>query len=112
MTRSGYGVRGDLSRRGPPGRGTIGDVVTPMHIEQEVRQFIADNLSLSDDAFDLDANASLTQTGLLDSMGVLELIMFLEERFGVSIPNEEALLENLDSVQRIGVFVGAKLRVN
>ena len=84
-------------------------VVTPNEIEQAVRRFVADNFSLSDDAYEFDAGASLTQTGLLDSMGVLELIFFLETRFDVSISYEEALPENLDSVERIVSFVGDKL---
>ena len=91
-------------------RDRINGVATSHEIELEVRRFVADNFSLSADAGDLDASVSLTETGLLDSMGILELIMFLEERFGVTISNEEALPENLDSVERIVVFVGAKLR--
>ena len=72
-------------------------------IERDVRAFIADNFILDADA--LAADASLTQSGVLDSMGVLELIMFLEERFGLSVPDDEALPENLDSIERITRYV-------
>ena len=72
-------------------------------LERDVRAFISDNFILDGD--DLAGDASLTQQGVLDSMGVLELIMFVEERFGVKIPDEDTLPENLDSVDRIVRYV-------
>ena len=75
-------------------------------LERDVRGFITDNFILDGD--DLAGDASLTQQGVLDSMGVLELIMFVEERFGVKIPDEDTLPENLDSVDRIVLYVAAR----
>jgi acyl carrier protein len=48
------------------------------------------------------------QAGIIDSTGVLELIMFLEEQFGIKVADEEMTPENLDSVDRIVAFVGRK----
>ena len=76
-------------------------------LERDVRGFITDNFILDGD--DLAGDASLTQQGVLDSMGVLELIMFVEERFGVKIPDEDTLPENLDSVDRIVRYVQGRL---
>ena len=76
-------------------------------LERDVRGFITDNFILDGD--DLAGDASLTQQGVLDSMGVLELIMFVEERFGVKIPDEDTLPENLDSVDRIVRYVEGRL---
>jgi acyl carrier protein len=78
-------------------------------IDRDVRQFLADNFILDDGGAGLDADESLTQAGVLDSMGVLELIMFIEERFGVSIPDEDTLPENLDGVTRIVAYVSRRL---
>ena len=78
-------------------------------IEREVREFISENFIL--DADELADDASLTQSGVLDSMGVLELIMFLEEKFGLQVPDEEALPENLDSIDRIVRYVSGRLAV-
>lgn len=79
-----------------------------MHqIEHEVRGFIHENFILEHD--ELASDASLTQNGVLDSMGVLELIMFLEQRFGLQIPDDHALPENLDSVERIVRYVSTRL---
>lgn len=76
-------------------------------LERDVRGFIAENFILDGDV--LAGDASLTQQGVLDSMGVLELIMFLEQRFGVKVPDEDTLPENLDSVERIVRYVQGRL---
>jgi acyl carrier protein len=76
-------------------------------IEREVRAFIHDNFIL--DGESLDGDASLTRHGVLDSMGVLELIMFIEERYGLEVPDEDTLPENLDSVDRIVRYVRGRL---
>ena len=83
-----------------------GTVVGMDELERDVRAFISDNFILDGD--DLAGDASLTQQGVLDSMGVLELIMFVEERFGVKVPDEDTLPENLDSVDRIVRYVRSR----
>ena len=84
----------------------IADMVS---IEQEVRQFLADNFILDGGGAGLTPDESLTQTGVLDSMGVLELIMFIEERFGVAVPEEDTLPENLDSLGSIAAYLRRRL---
>jgi acyl carrier protein len=76
-------------------------------VERDVREFISENYIL--DGQDLAADASLTSHGVLDSMGILELIMFIEERFSVKVPDEDTLPENLDSVERIVRYVEGRL---
>ena len=76
-------------------------------VERDVREFISENYIL--DRQVLAADASLTNHGVLDSMGVLELIMFIEERFSVKVPDEDTLPENLDSVERIVRYVQQRL---
>ena len=68
-------------------------------IERDVRVFISENFILDGEV--LEGDASLTGEGVLDSMGVLELIMFVEERFGFKVPDEDTLPENFDSIDRI-----------
>ena len=78
-------------------------------IEQDVREFISENFIL--DGEQLEADASLTRRGVLDSMGVLELIMFVEERFGVKVPDEDTVPENFDSIERIVRYLRERLAV-
>ncbi len=47
-------------------------------------------------------------TGLLDSFGLLALLNFIEERFGVAIPHEEVVADNFRSVSALAAFVDSK----
>jgi acyl carrier protein len=78
-------------------------------IERDVREFLRDNFILDSSDGQLPGDASLTQGGVIDSMGVLELIMFIEERYGLTVPDEDTLPENLDSVDRIVRYVHGRL---
>ena len=44
----------------------------------------------------------------MDSTGVMEVIHFLEEEFGITVEDEEMVPENLDSVDNIVAFVNRK----
>lgn len=77
-------------------------------MESEIRTFIADNFLLGDDVQNLPGSASLIDAGIIDSTGVLELVGFLEDRYGIRIADHELLPENLDSIDNVIRFVGSK----
>lgn len=76
---------------------------------QSIRTFLARNFLLSDEPLPVGDDDSLMDHGIVDSTGVLELILFLEETFGVTVPDHEAVPRNLDSVARIAAFVDRRL---
>jgi acyl carrier protein len=78
-----------------------------MALEEEIRLFIAENFIVSESL--LSNEDSLTQTGIIDSLGVLELVAFLEKRFSVHVTEAETLPENLDSVNNIVRYIEGKL---
>lgn len=78
-------------------------------IRDRVRGYILENLMFSDDASQLPDDASLLDRGIIDSTGVLEVVMFLEDGFGVKVRDSDLLPENFDSVARISDFV-ARMR--
>ena len=55
------------------------------------------------------SDQSFLENGIIDSTGVLELVAFLEQRFGITVADRELLPENLDSVQNASAFVTRKL---
>ena len=73
-----------------------------------VREFIIANLLFGEDA-GLDDDTSFLDSGIIDSTGVLELIMFLESTYAVKVAPEEMLPENLDSINRVARFLTRKL---
>jgi len=77
-------------------------------VRQEIRDYILSNYLFSTDGSLLDDSVSLMQTGVIDSTGVLELIMFLNEHFSIEIADEEMVPDNLDSVDNIVAFIARK----
>jgi len=78
-----------------------------MDYSKEVREFVVKNFLL-DDAGALQDDTSFLDSGIVDSTGMLELIMFLENRYRIKIEPEEMLPENLDSIKRVVEFLGKK----
>ena len=77
-------------------------------VESDLRAFIADNFMYGGDASALAHTRSLIEEGLIDSTGVLELVSFLEEKFGLEIGDGEIVPANLDSIANIVTFVVCK----
>ncbi len=77
-----------------------------MNVKSDVEQFIRTNFFY--EGATLDPEASFLETGVIDSTGVLELVAFLEEKYGVKIADEDLTPENLDSLSRIEKFVERK----
>jgi len=75
-----------------------------------LRSYILENYLFTDDQGELKNGESFLESKILDSMGILELIHFLEEEFGVKTADEEMIPENLDSIDRLIGFIERKTR--
>ena len=73
----------------------------------QVQQFIVDNF-LFGDSSQLDTDTSFLNESIIDSTGILELIMFLEETFDIHVEDQELIPENLDSLNNIEQFIKTK----
>ena len=80
-----------------------------MTLQERVRQFIIENFYVSDPS-ELTDDASLITGGWVDSTGMLELISFLEEEYGITITDQETTPENLESIERMAAFIARKQR--
>ncbi len=76
--------------------------------EKEIRKFVVDNFLFGQDDSRLGDADSFLEHGIIDSTGVLELVSFLETRFGMKIADAELLPENLDSIDGVAGFVRRK----
>lgn len=79
-----------------------------MDTKQKIRKYVLDNYLFTDDESALGDDDSFLEKGIIDSTGILEIIYFLEDEFGVAMSDEEMTPENLDSVTRIADFVERK----
>ena len=80
-----------------------------MDVKETIREFIADQFLKGGGVTTISDEASFLEEGIIDSVGVLELVAFIEETFGLRVEDEELIPENLDSVDRLVVFVRSKL---
>jgi len=76
--------------------------------EQLLRNFILENYLFTDDQSELNNADSFLETGILDSMGILELIYFLEEELSIKVAQNEMIPENLDSIDNLLAFIEKK----
>jgi len=73
-------------------------------LRTDLRRFVTSNFLFDDDAT-LDDGASLLESGLIDSTGVLELVTHLESTLGVAFDDRDLVAANFDSIDRIVDFV-------
>ncbi len=79
-----------------------------MDVAQQVRDDIVENFLFgSEDG--LDDAQSLLESGVVDSTGVLELVIFLQDAFRIEVSDEDLVPENLDSISNIVSFVSRRL---
>jgi len=75
---------------------------------QLVREFIVqDFLFGRDNGFA--SGESFLESGMIDSTGILQLVAFIEQTFGIKVEDAELVPENLDSLDNIGRLLGSKL---
>lgn len=81
-----------------------------MQITNALREFITSNYYVPPDTR-LDEIESFLGRGILDSTGVLELVTFVEQSFGVSVADDELVPANFDSLEALAAFVRRKMEV-
>lgn len=78
-----------------------------MQPKSEIRNFIMENFLYGQDN-GLGDDVSFLQKGLMDSTGILELVSFIEEKYGISIDDEELIPDNFDSLNKLSAFITSK----
>ena len=77
-----------------------------MSARDRVRRFIQESFLVDDFSDD----QSFLGTGLIDSLGVAQLVAFVEAEFAMKVAETELVPENFDSVARVAAFVQARAR--
>ena len=80
-----------------------------MDIKEKIKTFIVKNFLKGDESKTFDNDTSFLQEGIIDSVGVMELVAFLETTFSFRVEDEEIIPANLDSVNQLVVYVQSKL---
>lgn len=77
-------------------------------MEERIRQFIIDTFAVDGQSGALTADTPLIESGIMDSMGVVEVVEFLEDEFGIEVDDDEIVPENMNSIGGLVQFVAAK----
>ena len=76
-------------------------------LKGQIRSFIVDNFLFGDDD-GLNDQISFLDSGIVDSMGILEIVNFINEEFQVTVADEDLLPENLDSIDNITNYLSTR----
>jgi acyl carrier protein len=80
---------------------------TTVDIERDIRSFVIEQF-LAGNASKLRADGSLLGD-VIDSMGVIALVSYLQEHFGITVEDDEVLPSNLDTISNLVAYVSKKL---
>ena len=79
-----------------------------MSVSADIEQFILSELTQGRGITEIDPQENLLSKGIVDSHGVMELVGFLEERYGITVGDEDLSPENFESLASIEAFVQRK----
>lgn len=77
--------------------------ITKEQIQQELLEFLCRQFFV--DLEDIEIDKSLVDTGIIDSMGLIEIATYIQKEYGFKVTNDEMNRENFGSVIRIVDFI-------
>ncbi len=79
-----------------------------MNIKSEIRKYIIENFLYGNDDNTLNDDVSFLENGIIDSTGVLELVSFVQEAFGIKVKDDELIPNNFDSLSKLEAYIVSK----
>ncbi|NNE67916.1 MAG: acyl carrier protein [Pyrinomonadaceae bacterium] len=77
-------------------------------MKQQIRDFVQKTLIGDLKAGELSTSENLLGGGLIDSLGVMQLIAFVEDEFDLSIPTKDMVIENFESIDAVCGYIGRR----
>lgn len=79
-----------------------------METKSKLREFITENFLFGSDEDRFKDEDSFLDNGIIDSTGVLELVSYIEEEFGLEVKDEELIPDNFDSLNKLVTYIENK----
>jgi acyl carrier protein len=79
-----------------------------MTTEHKLWTFITEELNWDGDPAELTPDYPLIDGHVVDSMGIVHMVSFIEDEFGIRVPDDEVLPDNFETIRRLTDFVEAK----
>lgn len=83
-----------------------------MDTREQIRNYVTDNLLFNQNSYQLNDDTSFLDEGIVDSTGVVELVLFVEENFGLTVEDSEIVPDNFDSVNRLAAYIQTKQKAH
>ena len=78
------------------------------NIREEIRQYILSQFLPGERSTNLQDDTPLLTSGIVDSLGMLRMIGFIEQRFGIEVDAHDATVDNFERIQEIADFIESK----
>lgn len=79
-----------------------------MNNEEIIKKFIVEEIISDNNIANLGHDDSLIEAGVIDSLGIMKLLVFLNEKFSINIEDEEVIPENFETIQAITSMIESK----
>jgi acyl carrier protein len=76
-------------------------------ILETIKAYVVENFLFGDDTR-ICPETDFLENGILDSTGVLELVGFLEEKFGIRVEDDELVPDNMNSIEKVTLYISRK----
>ncbi|SYX83429.1 acyl carrier protein [Paenibacillus alvei] len=82
-----------------------------MNYQNEIRNFIHQNLSISEDNIEFSDDDNFFKLGFVNSLFAMKLVNFVEQKFGIEVENEDMDLKNFSTVNNLMALIHKKVNV-
>jgi len=83
-----------------------------LKIENQIKDFISSEIIDDDGNLELDNTTMLIDSGIIDSMGIMKLLTYLEDTFSITIDGDELVPENFETIDAICSLVDKAASMN
>jgi acyl carrier protein len=80
-----------------------------MNVMEELEKFVVNELAVEQDKKSITPDEDLLMQGVIDSMGVLKLSSFIEEKFGIKVTDIDMVPENFQNLEKLTEFISSKM---
>ena len=81
------------------------EIMNKENIEQVIKEYLLENFLFGYEENEISEKSSLLDMGILDSTGIMEIVSFLEQKFGIKVKDEDIIPSNLESLDAISNYV-------
>ncbi len=81
--------------------------INKMNTSVVLKEYIREEL-MNGSSTELDETENLLAAGIIDSLGILRLVSFVEEKFGIEVPDEDVTIDNFQSVKAMSDYVASQ----